>query len=127
MLRAGKWQELDYANLVEEIEGLGKWDERNIQQRLEGLLIHLLTWWAKPADRCGRWRSTIHTQRYDLALLLRDSPSLETQVPVLLTAVYSHARETVLEDTRLYTLPESCPFTTAQVLNTDFWPEHAIL
>ena len=127
LLRAGKWQELDYANLAEEIESLGKWDKRDLQQRLEGLLVQLLTWWAKPEDRCGRWKSTIRTQRYELALLLRDSPSLETQVPVLLTEVYPHARKVVLEDTGLYTLLESCPFTPDQVLGADFWPENATL
>jgi hypothetical protein len=127
LLRAGKWQELDYANLAEEIESLGKWDKRDLEQRLEGLLIQLLTWWAKPEDRCGRWQSTIRTQRYELELLLRDSPSLEVQVPGLLTEVYPHAREAVLEDTRLYTLPESCPFTPIQLLSADFWPEHATL
>jgi hypothetical protein len=127
LLRAGKWQELDYAHLAEEIESLGQWDKQDLGQRLEGLLIHLLTWWANPEDRCGRWQSTIRTQRYDLELLLRDSPSLAAQVPALLTQVYSHAREVVLEDTRLYTFPESCPFTSDQVLSADFWPENATL
>jgi hypothetical protein len=127
LLRAGKWQELDYANLAEEIESLGKWDKRDLEQRLEGLLIQLLIWWAKPEDHCGQWQSTIRTQRYELELLLRDSPSLEAQVPVLLTEVYSHAREVALEDTRLYTLPESCPFPPDQVLSADFWPENATL
>jgi len=127
LLRAGKWQELDYANLAEEIESLGTWDKRDLEQRLEGLLIQLLTWWAKPEDRCGRWQSTIRIQRDELELLLRDSPSLEAQVPVLLAEVYSHAREVVLEDTGLYTLPEGCPFTPDQVLSADFWPENATL
>src|SRR5207302_7891726 len=58
LLRSGKWQELDYANLAEEVESLGKWDKRDLEQRLEGLLIQLLTWWAKPEDRC---RSEEHT------------------------------------------------------------------
>jgi len=127
LLRAGKWQELDYANLAEEIESLGKWDKRDLEQRLEMLLIQLLTWWAKPEDRCGRWQSAIRTQRDELELLLRDSPSLEIQVPALLTDAYSHAREIVLEETRLYTLPENCPFTPVQVLSADFWPENATL
>ena len=127
LLRAGKWQELDYANLAEEIESLGKWDKHDLERRLEGLLIQLLTWWAKPEGRCGRWKSTIRTQRYELELLLRDSPSLETQVSVLLTEVYPHARAVVLEETGLYTLPESCPFTPTQLLSADFWPEHATL
>src|SRR5207245_6638047 len=99
LLRAGKWQELDYAHLAEEIESLGKWDKQDLEQRLEGMLIQLLTWWAKPEDRCGRWQSTIRTKRYELELLLRDSPSLEAYVLVLLTEVYPHARAVVLEDT----------------------------
>jgi hypothetical protein len=127
LLRAGQWQELDYANLADEIEGLGKRDKRELEQRLEALLIQVLTWWAKPEDRCGRWQSTIHTQRYELELLLRDSPSLKAQVPGLLTEVYPHAREVVLEDTGLYALQESCPCTPDQLLSADFWPEHAIL
>jgi hypothetical protein len=127
LLRAGKWQELDYAHLADEIEGLGKRDRRELEQRLEGLLIQLLTWWAKPEDRCGRWKSTIRTQRYELELLLRDSPSLEAQSPGLLTTVYPHAREVVLEEIGLYTLPESCPFTPDQLLSADFWPEHVTL
>lgn len=127
LLRAGKWQELDYGNLAEEIEDLGQWDKRDLEQRLEALLIQLLTWWAKPEDRCGRWASTLRTQRCELAQLLRDSPSLQDQVAALLPEIYPHARETVLEDTRLYTLPESCPFTPVQVLSADFLPEHATL
>src|SRR5262245_43978354 len=127
LLRAGRWQELDYANLAEEIESLGKWDKRDLEQQLKGLLVQLLTWWAKPEDRCGRWKSAIRTQRDELELLLRDSPSLEAQVPVLLAAVYPHARRAVLEDTGLYTLPESCPFTPAQLLSANFWSEHATL
>jgi len=127
LLRAGKWQDLDYTNLAEEIESLGKWDKRDLEQRLEGLLIQLLTWWAKPEDCCGRWQSAIRTQRNELELLLRDRPSLEAQGPALLTDAYSHACEIVLDDTRLYTLPESCPFTPDQVLGADFWPENAAL
>ena len=81
LLRAGKWQDLDYANRAEEFESLGKWDERDLEQRLEGLLIQLLTWWAKPEDRCGQWQSTIRTQRYELKLLLRDKSKLRGPGP----------------------------------------------
>ena len=49
LLRAGKWQELDYANLAEEIEGLGQWDKRDLEQRLEALLI-------QSADLVGKAR-----------------------------------------------------------------------
>src|SRR5262245_50062503 len=81
LFRAGKWEEQDHGNEAEEIESLGKWDKLDLEQRLEGLLIQLLIWWAKPEDHCGQWQSTIRTQRYELELLLRDSPSLEAQVP----------------------------------------------
>ena len=43
-LRDGKAQELDWANLAEEIESLGKSDRRALGSHLEGLVMHLLKW-----------------------------------------------------------------------------------
>ena len=35
---------LDYDNLAEEIESLGRSDKREIESRLENLLVHLVKW-----------------------------------------------------------------------------------
>ena len=50
-LRDGKAQELDWANLAEEIESLGKSDRRALGSHLEGLVMHLLKWHYQPSGR----------------------------------------------------------------------------
>jgi hypothetical protein len=123
LLRAGKWQYLDAANLAEEIESLGRQDKRELKQRLEALLNQLLTWWAKPEERCGRWSSQILGERHEIASLLRDSPSLQAQLEELLADAYPFVRGQVLDELGLFHLPEQCPFKAADVLRDDFWPE----
>ena len=127
LIRAGKWNQIDPESVAEELESLGKEDRRELEDRIEALIVELLKWWAQPEDRCGKWASAIRRQRRDVMLILRDSPSLQGYLPACLAEAYPPAREKALEATRLYTLPEVCPFTPAQVLDTDFWPEAATL
>ena len=123
LIREGKWHEIDPERVAEELEGIGTQDKHELSQRLSNLLYHLLTWWAQPEERCGRWRSDICTLRHELALLLRDSPSLQAQVPTFLLEEYPLARAKALTATGLAALPPNCPFTAEQVLTADFWPE----
>jgi Domain of unknown function DUF29 len=127
LLRAKKWRELDYGNLAEELEALGKRDRRELEHRLEVLVMHLLKWHYQPErrDRSRGWRSTIREQRRRLTRLLRDSPSLRSEVPALLDDGYPHACGKALDETRLppETFPPTCPWTAVQVLDDAFWPE----
>ena len=127
LLRAKKWRELDYGNLAEELEALGKRDRRELEHRLEVLVMHLLKWRYQPErrERSRGWRSTIREQRRRLARLLQDSPSLRSEVPAILNDGYPHARAKALDETSLppETLPLTCPWTAAQILDDAFWPE----
>ena len=126
-LRARKWRDLDYDNLAEELEALGKRDRRELEYRLEVLVMHFLKWRYQPErrERSRGWRSTIREQRRRLARLLRDSPSLRSEVPALLDDGYPHACGKALDATRLppETFPPTCPWTAVQVLDDAFWPE----
>ena len=44
LLRDQKTQVLDFANLAEEIESLGRSDKRELGNRLQILVMHLLKW-----------------------------------------------------------------------------------
>jgi hypothetical protein len=44
LLRQKKWESLDLANLVEEIESLGRGERQELENRLAVLLGHLLKW-----------------------------------------------------------------------------------
>jgi hypothetical protein len=127
LLRAKEWRELDYGNLAEELEALGKRDRRESEHRLEILVMHLLEWRYQPErrERSRGWRSTIREQRRRLARLLQDSPSLRSEIPALLDDGYPHACGKALDETRLppEVLPPTCPWTAVQVLDDAFWPE----
>jgi Domain of unknown function DUF29 len=123
LLRDKKFTDLDLDNLAEEIESLGKRDRRELESRLRVLMTHLLKWRYQSAERSGSWRGTITEQRLRIQRLLRDSPSLLAQVQACAHSEYPDARTKALDETGLLTLPETCPFTAAQILDTAFWPE----
>ena len=72
---------LDWENLAEEIESLGKSDRRALSSQIRRILHHLFKMEASPASepRAG-WRSTIRTARAEIEDILRDSPSLRRQI-----------------------------------------------
>jgi len=126
LLRAEKWQELDYTNLAEELESLGKRDLRELESRLEVLVMHLLKWHYQPErrERGRSWRSTILEQRGRLQRLLAQSPSLHPQVPPLVAEGYTRTRQRTLAETRLAesVIPATCPWSVEQLLDDAFWP-----
>ena len=72
---------LDWENLAEEIESLGKSDRRELRSQIRRILRHLFKLEASSAaePRAG-WRSTINDGRSDIEDVLRDSPSLRRDV-----------------------------------------------
>jgi hypothetical protein len=125
LLRDRKTQALDYFNLAEELESLGKSQHRELGSRLDVLVMHLLKWCYQPLERSGSWRSTMRTQRRELRRLLQHSPSLRPLVMSVMHDGYRDARLEASEETGLplATFPQDCPWTAEQVLNADFWPE----
>jgi hypothetical protein len=129
LLRTGKWQELDYENLAEEIESVGRCEKRELGNRLEVLLTHLLKWQYQPEGRREghSWEDTIWEQRRQLVALLQDSPSLRHEVAPRLAQQYPAARRKARRDTQLpdAMFPATCPWSVEQVLDEEFWPEGA--
>jgi hypothetical protein len=71
--------DVDWANVAEEVEDMGKSDRRALYSRLDVLAVHLLKWLHCPEllDRCARqWRLTIVEQRKEIAGEFDFSPSL---------------------------------------------------
>jgi hypothetical protein len=130
LIRQGKWHEVDPESLAEELESLGKRDRRELESRIEVLTMHLLKWRYQPAGRehSHSWYDTILEQRGQMQRLLDDSPSLRPQVATLLDQRYSRARRRAIGATRLpeSLFPQTCPWTIAQLLDDDFWPESEI-
>src|SRR4029077_7212096 len=72
---------LDWENLAEEIESLGKSDRRELAAQITRILRHLLKLEVSPAveSRAG-WRESVADARTAIELVLGDSPSLRREV-----------------------------------------------
>ncbi|EDY2030033.1 DUF29 domain-containing protein [Salmonella enterica] len=127
LLRAGKLSELDTANLLEEIEAMGRSERAALRSNLIRLFQHLLKWRYQPSH-CGKsWRLTIKEQRRRIADNLGDNPSLNHVMPELALAAYKTARKVAADETDLplVTFPEDNPWTIEQALEENYFPgEH---
>lgn len=82
---AGSNLPLDWYNLAEEIESLGRSQRRELRSRLATIIEHLLKLQFSPAiePRVG-WTETIGRERRDIEDLLADSPSLRHELESVL-------------------------------------------
>jgi hypothetical protein len=128
LIRAGKWYDLDREALAEEVESLGRNENRELEHQLEVLVVHLLKWRYQPEKRArgSSWLRTILEQRRRLHRLVSQSPSLRPTLPAILTESYAYIRQRASLETHLSltTFPETCPWQLEeQILHDDFWPE----
>jgi hypothetical protein len=127
-LRAHRLDELDVANLAEEIEGLAIAVRSAVRSRTRTIIEHLLKLEHFPAaePRHG-WRRTLRIQRKELADDL--SASLQKQLSDDLDELYADGRENAADDLRAHgehgaaaALPAICPYTFEQILS-DWLPQ----
>lgn len=80
LLRAGKLSVIDVQHIAEEIEDVGKSEQRELSNRMAVLLCHLLKWKYQPERRGASGETTIHTQRNSIARRIRKTPSLKASL-----------------------------------------------
>jgi hypothetical protein len=115
---------IDFENVAEEIESLGLSQLRELYSRYRVLLMHLLKWQYQSRKQTRSWRSTIITQRDELARLLEQNPGLKPKRKAELARAYRDARKAAAAETglRLGGFPEACPYTLDEVEGEAFWP-----
>lgn len=75
--RSGVNLPLDWENLAEEIESLGRSERRELRSRISIIIEHLLKLENSPArDPRRAWMDTVARERLDIELLIEESPSL---------------------------------------------------
>ena len=122
-LRAGKFSDLDLSHLAEEIEDVGKSEQRELVSRMAILVAHLLKWKFQPARQCSSWEKTIKVQRRDIARRLKKTPSLKSDLrdPEWLEDVFGDAIIIFIKETNL-DYPDNVNWTTDQIMNNEFYP-----
>ena len=78
---------LDWENLAEEVESLGRSERRELRNRIAVILEHLLKLQFSPAlDPRPSWMETIERERATIERLLEDSPSLRSELAGMIAA-----------------------------------------
>ncbi len=124
LLRAGKFSQLDIEHIADEVEDVGKSEQRELENRMATLLARLIKWRFQPERRSRSWESTAREQRRMIVRRLQKTPSLKVDVadPDWLADAWSDAKVKVLQEAGLDDLPDACPWTVDQVLSEDFLP-----
>ena len=92
-LRRRSANELDWDNLTEELESMGKSERRQLLHRLAILLAHIIKWRVQPELRSRSWVATIKVQQRDLGKLLKQNPSLRADLLETVEEALIEARE----------------------------------
>ncbi|TAN49650.1 MAG: DUF29 domain-containing protein [Methylococcaceae bacterium] len=128
LLRSGQFNLLDIEHIADEIEDVGKSEQRELENRMAVLLAHLLKWQYQSERRGNSWRRTIIDQRQGIARRLLRTPSLKASLRDLgwWADAWQDARQLASSETRIDydCFPETCSWTFDQIMDSDFWPSH---
>ncbi|MGL5872929.1 MAG: DUF29 domain-containing protein [Xenococcaceae cyanobacterium] len=120
-LKHKKLDNIDWENLIEEIESLGKSEKNALKSNLRILLMHLLKWEFQQDRRSNSWSYTITEHNIRINNAFQDSPSLKSYFADIFDDCYRDARKLAAKQTGLdiNIFPVSCPFAREDVLNSD--------
>jgi hypothetical protein len=127
LLRERRFEALDLANLIEEVEALGRAERSKILNNASVVIEHLLKLQHSPAEEPrNAWRASVREHRRRLRRDL--TPRLHQILGAELPALYAEIRDDTAallrdlgEDGAADALPPSCPYTLEQITG-DWWP-----
>ncbi len=125
LLKTGQLHQIDWQNIAEEIEDMGRSEKRQLESRLEVLIMHLLKWQFQPNLRSRSWQLTLKEQRLRLKKLLQKNPSLQRNIDEVIEDVYPLATISAERETGLSLFPDTCPYSLTEILSSEFLPDES--
>ncbi|WP_017658904.1 DUF29 domain-containing protein [Baaleninema simplex] len=124
-LRSHDYNEVDWDNLIEEIEDMGRRERQSLESNLVVVLLHLLKWQFQPERRTGSWESSIIEHRRRIRRAFKSSPSLKNYLISIVDECYESARKQARAETQLslVVFPVNCPYDVEEILNDEFLPD----
>ena len=123
-LQANRFNELDLANLIEELEALGRSDKNAVESLLEQVIRHLLLleYWSKEFEyNKFHWQAEITGFRNQLKRQL--TSNLRNHLIKELSSLYQDALAYVRQKTGLEVeFPTECPYTIEELLDINWFP-----
>jgi hypothetical protein len=124
-IRSGRFDLLDLEHIADEIDDVGKSEQRELASRMSVLMAHLLKCQYQPERNGSSWQRTIKEQRKALNLHIKQVPSLKQKLndPDWLEGVWSDAITLAIKETGIGDFPDYCPWSIDDVLSTDWLPD----
>jgi hypothetical protein len=122
-LRERQFDGVDWDNLIEEIEDMGKSQKRALESFLTRLVEHLLklSYWESEKERNGNhWKSEIVNFRYQIHKRLKESPSLRPELESIYAEIFPVAIKSV---SQLFPLSIDAYISLEKTLNNDWFPK----
>lgn len=124
ILKSRQLEQIDYENLIEELEDLAKREKRRLRSLLEQIIRHLLLyqyWDLERVTNSSHWQAEIVSFRNQLNEDL--TTNLRQYLEVNLFLIYGNALDYVKAKTNLNTLPDICPYSLDQLMDKNWLPE----
>jgi len=127
-LRDRRTEAVDWTNVAEEIEDLGKSERRALRSRLARLLEDLLKFaYARERmfeNNARGWELSARNAREAFLERLEESPGLRPQLESLFRSAYREARNETLKAFRFADtmIPETAPWTLDEIIDDAFLP-----
>ncbi|MBD2410655.1 hypothetical protein FACHB389_16980 [Nostoc calcicola FACHB-389] len=115
--------DVDYENLIEELENLAKNEKRRVRSLLEQIIRHLLLyqyWDLEKPRNANHWAAEIISFRNQLNEDL--SANLRNHLEEDFSIIYGNALDYVKAKTKLTNLPELCPYTLEKIFDKNWLP-----
>lgn len=122
LLRAGRYELLDIEHIADEIEDVGKSEQRELISRMAVLLAHLLKWQYQPERAGSSWAQTIRLQRGRIERAVKKTPSLKAVLadPDWWQDAWEDALVIAMREAGPREYPEVCPWSFDQIM-TECW------
>jgi len=126
-LRARDFDAVDWANVIEEIETLGRTERRSLRSAIRDILEHRIKIdHGLNRDPERGWQQTITNQRGDAETILSDNPSLRGEVLSVIDEEYVRARRDAIASFNRYE-PDRLDHYEAVIPTTNLYSEADIL
>lgn len=126
-LQSQDYANVDWENLIEEIEDMGRSEKRSLESNLIVVLLHLLKWQYQPERRSGSWEASIIEHRRRIKKALKESPTLKPYLEGIFAECYIEAVKQAKAETGLplETFSMQCPYELAEAIDDEFLPKQS--
>ena len=120
-LKTRNMETIDWDNLIEEVEDMGRSQKHALESYLQRLIEHILKlkYWEQEKARCYKgWRSEVINFRNRIKRIIKKNPSLKNYLIEQYSEIYQDAIATMSEQ---FDIPSETKIESENILSDDYF------